>query len=146
MNSVYETKDYCCGCTACASVCPKQAITMEYDDCGFSYPCINQEKCIDCGLCKKTCSFYGDNNYSRFESSYVVKHLSDKVVNDSRSGGFFTAISDEILRNNGAVYGALLDEKLFVRHVRATTAEQRDTLRKSKYVHRIIKRCNYGTC
>lgn len=134
MDKVFESKDYCCGCTACSSICPKQAITMMYDECGFSYPYINSEKCIDCGLCKRTCHFYKKNLYSRFESSFVVKHRCDKVVKDSRSGGFFTALSDDILNNNGTVYGAVLDDNLFVRHMRVVNNKQRDALRKSKYV------------
>lgn len=134
MVSVFENKEDCCGCTACASICPKNAITMTYDDCGFSYPKIDQEACIDCGACQKTCAFCGENQYARFESCYVVKHLSQDVVNESRSGGAFTAISDSILRRNGVIYGALLDSKLFVRHARAINTEQRNALRKSKYV------------
>lgn len=134
MNNVFESKEYCCGCTACVSICPKNAIIMKYDECGFSYPVINQDKCIDCGLCKKTCSFHGNNKYKQFKQSYVVKHKSNAVVNDSRSGGVFTAISDIILNAGGVVYGALLDDKFFVRHVRATNSSERDALRKSKYV------------
>lgn len=34
-------KSQCCGCTACASICPKQAITMQPDGLGFLYPVIN---------------------------------------------------------------------------------------------------------
>lgn len=134
MVSVFENKENCCGCTACASICPKNAITMIYDECGFSYPKIDQEICIDCGVCQKTCAFCGENQYARFESCYVVKHLSQDVVNESRSGGAFTAISDSILERNGVIYGALLDSKLFVRHARAINTEQRNALRKSKYV------------
>lgn len=134
MNSVFESKEYCCGCTACLSICPQKAITMEYDICGFSYPSINQKKCVDCELCKKCCSFRKDNKYEKFMDCYVVKHISQEVVDESRSGGFFTALSDEILKNGGVVYGAFLDDNFFVRHKRATNYEQRDMLRKSKYV------------
>lgn len=31
-------KTKCCGCTACASVCPKNCISMQCDGEGFLYP------------------------------------------------------------------------------------------------------------
>ena len=134
MFSVFESKEKCCGCTACVSACPVNAISMEYDECGFSYPKINQRVCVDCGLCKKTCTFPNRNEFELFRESYVAKHKSNNIVDASRSGGFFTAISDIILSDGGVIYGALLDENLYVRHIRATNATERNSLRESKYV------------
>lgn len=42
----------CCGCTACASICAHEAITMKPDALGFLYPEVDKEKCVDCGLCE----------------------------------------------------------------------------------------------
>lgn len=134
MFSVFESKEKCCGCTACVSACPVNAISMEYDECGFSYPKINQRVCVDCGLCKKICTFPNRNEFELFRESYVAKHKSNNIVDASRSGGFFTAISDIILSDGGVIYGALLDENLYVRHIRATNATERNSLRESKYV------------
>ena len=36
-----KSKLDCCGCTACASSCPKSAITMVPDEEGFLYPKID---------------------------------------------------------------------------------------------------------
>ena len=36
-----KSKLDCCGCTACASSCPKSAITMVPDEEGFLYPVID---------------------------------------------------------------------------------------------------------
>ena len=41
-----NSKQDCCGCRTCEKVCPKQAITMIEDECGFLYPYISKEKCI----------------------------------------------------------------------------------------------------
>ena len=38
MEQVFEKKELCCGCGACKSICPKQAISMEPDGKGFLYP------------------------------------------------------------------------------------------------------------
>lgn len=134
MESVFDRKADCCGCTACASVCPQTAIHMAPDACGFLYPTIDPGLCIDCGLCRAVCSFSKPNGYERFQECHVVTHHSQEIVNDSRSGGFFTALSDTILDLDGVVYGAMLDETMFVRHVRAVNRDTRNALRKSKYV------------
>ena len=52
---LFETKEQCCGCTACYAICPKEAITMRSDNKGFVYPIINDEKCIKCYQCTKVC-------------------------------------------------------------------------------------------
>ena len=46
-----KNKVDCCGCTACANICPKQAITMKPDPEGFLYPVVNEENCINCVFC-----------------------------------------------------------------------------------------------
>jgi coenzyme F420-reducing hydrogenase beta subunit len=134
---IYERKEECCGCTACKSICPKQAISMIPDKEGFLYPSINQELCIECDLCKKVCPF-SDNyrtsgNYDQ-PLVYAAKHKDDNVRMNSSSGGMFTAISDYILDIDGVVYGAAFDEKFVVRHQKAETAEERNKFRGSKYV------------
>lgn len=54
---LFDNKSECCGCTACFSVCPKNAIIMEPDEEGFLYPEIDKAKCIKCGRCLKVCPF-----------------------------------------------------------------------------------------
>lgn len=36
---------------------------------------------------------------------YAVKHKNEEIRAASRSGGVFTALSDEILKDGGVVYG-----------------------------------------
>jgi coenzyme F420-reducing hydrogenase beta subunit len=137
MMLIYERKEECCGCTACMSICPQQAITMIADEEGFLYPSINQELCIECDLCKKVCPF--SDNY-RISSNYdqplvyAAKHKDDNVRMNSSSGGMFTAISDYILDIDGVIFGAAFDENFVVRHQRAETVEERNKFRGSKYV------------
>lgn len=53
-------KALCCGCAACYSVCPVEAITMCADEKGFWYPRIDEGICIGCQLCLNVCAFKKD--------------------------------------------------------------------------------------
>lgn len=132
-----KNKDDCCGCTACASICPKDAITMEPDALGFKYPKVDLEKCIDCGLCEKVCAF--NDNYDKSlnlpqPDAYAARHKDMHEIETSRSGAAFIAISDRILEKGGVVYGAGFADHFRVVHKRATTKEERDEFKGSKYV------------
>lgn len=127
----------CCGCTACANVCSHAAITMEPDTLGFRYPRIDESKCIDCGLCDKVCAF--NDNYDKSlnlstPDVYGARHKDMDEVMKSRSGAVFAAISDYILEQGGVIYGAGYKDHFRVAHKRATTKEERDEFRGSKYV------------
>lgn len=134
MDTVYRDLTDCCGCALCASVCPKNAITMQRSN-GFLYPVIDQSLCVDCGLCAKKCPFGREKQEdSNCLDAYAVKHTDEQVVQNSSSGGVFTAVSDYILSQGGAVIGADFDEDMNVVHVVANTPEKRDRLRGSKYI------------
>lgn len=130
-------KGQCCGCTACANVCAHGAITMEPDALGFLYPKVDETKCVDCGLCDKVCAF--NDNYDKSlnlptSDVYGARHKDMDEVMKSRSGAAFVAISDYILDNGGVVYGVGYKEHFRVAHKRATTKNERDEFRGSKYV------------
>lgn len=107
MIQIKEPAD-CCGCTACASICAHDAIEMRPDAMGFLYPVVDIDKCIDCGLCEKVCSF--NDNYDTslnllIPNAYAARHKDEEEVKTSRSGAAFIAISDWILERKGIVYG-----------------------------------------
>lgn len=57
---LFREKKECCGCAVCLALCPQNAISMEADEEGFSYPKIDTEKCVKCGKCLATCIFKQD--------------------------------------------------------------------------------------
>lgn len=65
---------------------------------------------------------------------YAVQHIDECTRAASRSGGIFTAISDLIIKNNGIVYGCVLDENFKAVHIRADNVENRNRMRGSKYI------------
>ncbi|PWK92653.1 Coenzyme F420 hydrogenase/dehydrogenase, beta subunit C-terminal domain [Hallerella porci] len=132
-----QEKTQCCGCSACANICPKQAISMVPDSLGFLYPTVNEDLCIKCNLCDKVCSF--NENYEKpidFNNPrpFGVRHKNIEEVVSSRSGAVFIALSDWILDQGGTVYGAGYKDHFRVAHKRATTKEERDEFKGSKYV------------
>ena len=64
---------------------------------------------------------------------YAVKNRDEERMK-SQSGGMFAALSDVILDRGGIVYGCVFNEKFEAVHVRAAGKEERDVMRKSKYV------------
>ena len=52
---LFEKKEECCGCTACAAICLRNAIMMVEDNEGFLYPQIDIKLCIACGQCIRVC-------------------------------------------------------------------------------------------
>lgn len=71
---------------------------------------------------------------SQVRTVYGIKHKDEIIRAKSRSGGFFTAVSDKILAENGVIYGVALDENFYALHKRAVNEEERNTFRGLKYV------------
>ena len=65
---------------------------------------------------------------------YAVKHKDEATRAASRSGGVFTALSDQVLSKGGVVYGCILTEDFNAVHIRADDTEERNRMRGSKYI------------
>lgn len=136
MINIKVPKD-CCGCTACYSICKHGAISMKPDALGFSYPVVDESKCIDCGLCEKVCSF--SENYDKSYNLtklrlYGARHKDISEVDTSRSGAVFSAIVEYVLGQSGVIYGVGYEDHFHVVHKRAATIEEARDFKGSKYV------------
>jgi len=128
-------KSDCCGCTACYSICPVNAIIMKEDEEGFKYPLIDESKCINCGLCEKVCPFLKTiENKTSTQMIYGGYTKKDDILDKSSSGGIFYFLANHILSLKGCVFGAMYDEKLHVYHEVVTKKEDLIKLMGSKYV------------
>ena len=65
---------------------------------------------------------------------YAVQHKNEEVRAASRSGGIFTALSDDIFDQKGVVYGCVLTDDFKAIHFRAVSKDGRDRMRGSKYI------------
>ena len=137
-----EEKDLCCGCTACYSVCPKNAIKMVRDNEGFLYPEVDKEKCVNCGMCKKVCPILNKAKLNEFKpKAYLFQNSNEEIRKDSTSGGIFTAIGKFVIKNNGIVYGATFDDNFVVNHIGVESVDKLSRFRKSKYVQSNQNNC-----
>lgn len=134
MIKIIEKTD-CCGCSACVNACPKECISLEYDEEGFKYPNVCQEECVKCERCVKVCPIINKKSIKKFDQyAYLVQNKDSKILDESTAGGAFSAIAKYIVQNNGIVYGACFDDNYKVIHTSAMTLEDLSKFRNSKYV------------
>lgn len=135
----------CCGCTACENICSKKAISMKADALGFLYPEIDQEQCVDCGLCRKVCDFTARAKNPLVQNDdakvYAVRHRNMREVSTSQSGAATIALVDWILEKNGVVYGCGYGDYFHVMHKRAATKDDANEFKGSKYVQSDMGNC-----
>ena len=102
----------CTGCTACQTACASEAISMIEDpDQRYGYVAvIDEDKCIGCGKCGRICPVLSpsENQNSSSPDTFVLSADAD-TLRESASGGAFSLLARYILRNGGAVVGALVD-------------------------------------
>jgi len=140
-----KDKKECCGCGACSSICPKNCITMKSDIEGFLYPNVDMSGCVGCDLCEKVCPIIHKKTEDDMSSmeAYVVRTKKDDVLKESTSGGFFSVLSEYVLRKKGTAYGVIVDDENNIIHAGCNNANM-EILKKfsgSKYVQ-----TNAGTC
>lgn len=140
MIQIKRKKD-CCGCRACAQICPRDCITMQEDAEGFLYPKMEENLCIQCGLCETVCPVWNRvETQKKSPKTYAAYNLDERVRLNSSSGGIFTLLAEEALARKGVVYGAAMDGS-YVRHIRVTEHEMLPLLQGSKYVQSDIGNC-----
>lgn len=138
---VVEAQQNCCGCSACANICPRRCITLQPDAEGFLYPEVAEEHCVDCGLCETVCPLLHRPQQHDILGVYGAKNKRDEIRYTSSSGGMFTLLAEQVLAQGGVVFGAELDSDLNVRHCAVDSVEDLPKLRGSKYVQSVMGDC-----
>lgn len=129
----------CTSCQMCGAVCPVDAITIEKNKFGFYRPVINISKCIDCGVCVKSCYKFDDNIKST--ESFTGKKLfsawaKDKeIVASTTSGGIADILVKELIAQGYKCIGIEYDcsSNLAISKI-AETLEDTDSFKGSKYI------------
>lgn len=134
-------KHECCGCSACASVCPQGCISMVFDAEGFVYPSVDPTKCVNCNLCNKVCPALASLQGAVPQGTFAAHFIDDTIVRSSSSGGIFTVLAQYVISKKGVVYGTQYDDKMNVVFSCAYTNEDVAKFRGAKYVQARINDC-----
>lgn len=126
-----QIKNDCNGCGLCENICPRNAVSMRQDSEGYTYPVVDESKCIKCGLCLDECNSIKKNEVI---DCFVGYNKNEEIKMQSSSGGVFYAIAKMVIESGGCVFGAAFTEKFDVKHIKVEHKEQLDSITKSKYV------------
>ena len=131
------TTEECSGCASCVNACAKKCISTKVNKYGFLQPVIDNNLCIGCRKCDKSCPVlnldkYKCNSHNTPEVySAILKDDSDRF--NSASGGAFFGIARYVIEKGGVVFGVRFDG-IHVRHDYTETIEGLEDFRGSKYV------------
>lgn len=126
----------CTGCLACVDVCHKGALSSCYNEEGHLTYQLDRDKCVECGLCERTCpvvskSEYGTNKLSD-SIPYAAWAKDDELRAKSTSGGVFASLARYIISQGGVVVGASLEHN-DIKHILIEREEDLIKLQGSKY-------------
>jgi len=109
---------------------------MEYDEEGFLFPIVNEERCIKCNKCKESCPSLNELTNNNYEKPITIGcwNKNKNIVQKSSSGGAFAAIAECVLEENGFVVGCVMDENLNVYHTVANNKKELEMMHGSKYL------------
>ena len=130
-------KEECCGCNACADVCPKNCITFKTDIEGFWYPEVNKNTCIDCHLCEKACPIISPaDKVVRYEEPRVFAAYTkdEEIRTDSTSGGIHSMLALAMYKKNAYVGGAVYNDDHTVSQIIDDNPARLPEIRSSKYL------------
>lgn len=133
-----KEKQNCTGCYACYNICPKSCLAMNSDNEGFWYPKVDNKNCIQCKKCIKVCPIINKTTVYNEPFSYACYNKDNNIRFESSSGGIFTLVAEEIIKNGGVVFGAGFDGDFNVKHSYVETIEELHRFRGSKYVQSSI--------
>ena len=131
----------CTSCQLCGAVCPKEAIHIELNKDGFYRPIIDQDKCIDCGICLKACYKYDEQISITTEEKlkdipvYAASAKDDDVLSNTTSGGVADILCKHLIGEGYQCVGVRYDqEKDIAINTIASTQKETDAFRGSKYI------------
>ena len=109
-------KGECTGCAACYNICPRGAITMDYNEAQELVPIIDESKCINCKMCEKICPNNSEINYNKPIDVYAAWNRNQEEQNSSTSGGIAAYFYQQIIKENGVGVGCDFNKDMELIH------------------------------
>ncbi|WP_251623270.1 Coenzyme F420 hydrogenase/dehydrogenase, beta subunit C-terminal domain [Odoribacter lunatus] len=126
--------DLCTGCMACYNSCSHRAIRVEKDCCGFLYPEIDENSCVNCGLCFSICPVNHPLEKVLPEIVYAAYSKEESDRRSSTSGGASSIFAQRVIKEGGVVYGCVQESYADIRHRRIERKNELYKIKGSKYV------------
>ena len=133
MNEICDRK-FCTACKACVSTCTRKCISMEKDSLDCPYPVIDQERCIECGLCKKVCPNSNVLDYHVTQKVLAAWSLNTETRKASASGGVAAELYKYAIENKWFSCGVSINREISS-FVEVNSFEDIKSVRNSKYVY-----------
>ena len=90
---------------------------MKKGEHGFTYPHIDGDKCINCGLCIKKCPANTEKQTEcTMKNVYAAWNVARDTRKKSTSGGVCSLLENEILKDGGAIVGVKWDADFHAKH------------------------------
>ena len=127
----------CCGCGACAAVCPTSAIKIEMSGNGFLTAKLDGEMCVECGRCTKVCPFGTETMSCAAKDAqlYSFKNPDGNVLLNSTSGGAAYSIARLLIQKGYKITGCMFNaEKQRAEHILISDEDELYKIQGSKYI------------
>lgn len=124
----------CTGCMSCSSVCSHDAIEIKEDAFGFLRPSIVEDRCTDCGACRRVCP---ELNRARMQfplACYAAATSEQDKSSLYASGGVASSIARYVITHGGVVAACCGDDIFNVEHRLLRSVEELPAIRGSRYV------------
>lgn len=135
-KAIRITSQPCTACGACASTCPFGCIDIKVNKDGFYEPVVDSKKCVNCGACVRVCPANQRLPGRKWEEGtyYAMwaKDVADRY--SGSSGGIFGLLAEQVLKQNGVVFGTVFSQDFKSVYVTSTEQVSLNALKKSKYV------------
>ena len=118
----------------CENICPTKAIKMKDGYCGYRYPIVSKDKCIDCNLCNVKCPINLKKVSNNFMKCYAA-HIKDKnELEKCASGGIATSLAKKVIKEEGVVFGVSFSDNFKeTSHIKIDRVEDLYLIQGSKY-------------
>ena len=139
MSNNIKEKSGCSGCSACFIVCPVGAIEYKLNDDGFYEAFVDNEKCVNCGKCKKVCTKFDDEleKANNIENGviYSAQSNDENVIKTCTSGGIAYEIAKYGIENGYSIVGVVYNySENKAQTIIAKTIKDLDAIKGSKYI------------
>lgn len=128
----------CTGCAACVNACKRRCISMREDELGALHPIVDENKCIQCGLCSKVCPNNLELAFHYPKTCYASWIKDSEKRKICASGGIGTILSEYVLGIGGVVFGSRYNDSLVPIMTYMESVLDLDYFKGSRYVQSIV--------